>query len=495
MKKLSAVLLSMAMVVSLTGCSMDFSSMFAKKPQNAEQLLEKVVTTDNANVDMNMELSMEMSAEGLSMTIPIKMNMNMDVAGDNGHGNMSMSMSFMGQKEDVDMEMYYADGYFYYYDEDTDTWYKSDAESMPMNLAQTNGKLDPKYFENAEFNYDKESDTYTLKQTMEEFMKSDEGNAAMLNSMGDSLDDEMTQSMIEQLGKGSVVYTFDNKYHLIGLHTEDCSFSTDEENYSMSVSYDIEMTLSNINQISEDDVKLPKKVKEDAQEKDGDMFNLGNTDGGTTSGDDDFGWSTGGNTENNDPDDGFGWSETPEKPDNNGDDNTDDFGWDTEKPDNDNTDDVITGTSSNGSTVERYLYLENGSLLLSVPKEWNVSDQMDSIVCAYPGNYSVTWSDSYIEVRDTFRIEKEAGYQKEYGDVSEIYTFTMNGKDCYAFYVNKNSDLGNSFDVQIYQDLGLENYVSSRVHYYDGQITSDKDFESVINTFALGSTVEYKMSK
>ncbi len=490
MKKFVGILLSMLMILSLTGCSMDMGSLFSKKPQNAEQLLEKVETCDNANVDMAMTINMKMAAQGVSMEIPIKFNINMDMAGDYGHGNMNMSMSFMGQSEDIEAEMYYADGYCYYYDEDSDSWYKTEADSMPMMTVADGDKqkLDPKYFEGAEFAYDKDSEVYMLKQSMAQFMQSDEANSAILDSMGSSFDNDMVEEMMEQLGEGTVVYTFDKTYHLIGLYTEDCAFTQKSDEYDLSVEYDIEMNLTDINKISEDDVKIPKSVKKDAIEKDGDMFDLdgSDTDLSNNSGDDnDYGWGNDNSTDN-----GTG-ADYGRDTNNTGDDDDDDWGSETGNDDWNNTPTSEQPISTNGSTNGYTLKLSDGSITVYLPSSWDIYDS-ENVICAYVDDYSLNWSDSYIKVNDVDSIKRDWQYDKENNNPSDVYTFTINGRESYAYYSNVTTDFSKYCVVHIYVNIGTSNYVGNDVQIHGTQLTSESQLKEIVETFALGSGIEYK---
>ena len=110
MKKILALLMAMAMLVSAAGCQSKGSG----KEMSAEEVYKSAMEKTNAlqDTDMTMNMDMNMAVGGEELTI--SSDIALKAAGlttEEMQMNMSMGMELMGQA--VDMNMYYKDGYFY----------------------------------------------------------------------------------------------------------------------------------------------------------------------------------------------------------------------------------------------------------------------------------------------------------------------------------------------------------------------------------------------
>lgn len=274
-RKLIVALMTMAMATTtLTGCSFSFRS----TPKTATDVIEKYSARETeSNFNLNGEINMEigMDAQGMSVSIPIDLELDMDLVDDAAHGDMTMSASFMGESLNESAEMYISGNKVYMYDSDSDYWTVSDSELK----SSIDGIFDKDLFEDAELIVDKKAKTYTINQSFEDFMENDdvkdklEDSADSMTGMFSMNDDDIMDAFKD----ATVSYVFDTDYNLLSVSLEGCSYkneiSEDGVTADVYLNFGFDFKFSKFGGIDEDDVEVPKSVKNSAI--DGTDSNLG----------------------------------------------------------------------------------------------------------------------------------------------------------------------------------------------------------------------------
>lgn len=211
-----------------------------------------------------MEIGMD--AQGMSVSIPIDLELDMDLVDDAAHGDMTMSASFMGESLNESAEMYISGNKVYMYDSDSDYWTVSNSELK----SSIDGIFDKDLFEDAELIVDKKAKTYTINQSFEDFMENDdvkdklEDSADSMTGMF-SMDDD---DIMDAFKDATVSYVFDTDYNLLSVSLEGCSYkneiSEDGVTADVYLNFGFDFKFSKFGEIDEDDVEVPKSVKNSA---------------------------------------------------------------------------------------------------------------------------------------------------------------------------------------------------------------------------------------
>lgn len=192
MKKILALLMSSAMVLSLAACSGDS----AKTP---EQLYDEAVakSANLSAMDAEMDISMNMDMGGMTMGLTMAADMQMKKASNTDvELAMVMTTSLMGQQ--VRMEKYFKDGYLYINDgagtmAKAPFEYSEVADSMTMNSATSRDFMD-------KLEMIEENGNYTFNYTISSDKISSYLDEAMAG-MDDLLGDTGSLSISEMSGK------------------------------------------------------------------------------------------------------------------------------------------------------------------------------------------------------------------------------------------------------------------------------------------------------
>ena len=308
MKKFTKVL---AMILALVLCmsSLAACSLFEKGPKDSADLLSKskeiMAKEENANyhMDMNMGMSIVMKGkvegEDMEMNIPIDVKAKFDITEKYMHGKMDMSMDMkasvtidgkkeeMNESQEMKSEMYAVmDGdeiTTYTKDDEDDTWYVSDEESAASaaDIAEILEDEDfSEIFEKAKLESTK--DGYTVSMKMSDLMESEAFEDLMgemdMTDIGLGVD---TDDLTDAMGDVNVKYTFDKDCRITGMTIEEIEIDLadvlgdamsdsgigGEEISKMTLTMEFEIKLSKFGEIDEDDVKVPKSVKEEAIEE------------------------------------------------------------------------------------------------------------------------------------------------------------------------------------------------------------------------------------
>lgn len=275
-KKFLALGLAAAMCFSLAGCAIEIPGMGGAKTASdvIEKYVEKMEAEEaNYHVDLDMEFEIAAKGDGMSIELPIGMEMSMDVLGDNMHGDMNMSMSFMGQEMESNAEVYVEAGRktisTYSYDDENGYWTVTE-EDQGADLATGLSDLNTKAFEDAEMEHDSKKGTYTITQSFGDFAKYSNVYDSMEEMYGDmasmmSMDPE---DFLDEWEDAEVIYVFDKDFYLTSVEITGCEFSDtmEEDGVELDVTVSLSMSFeySDYGEIEEDDVEVPKKVKEEA---------------------------------------------------------------------------------------------------------------------------------------------------------------------------------------------------------------------------------------
>lgn len=268
--KRRAIVALMAMTMTattLTGCSFDFG--LFSTPKTAADVIERYSAKETeANYNMSGTLTMEigMDAQGMSVAIPIDLEFDMDMAGKAAHGDMVMSASFMGESMKESAEMYISDGKVYMYDSDLECWTVSDSDFE----SNVDGIFAAGLFETAELVVDKKAKTYTVNQSFGDFMENDDLKDTFEESAGGVTDMfDMDEDDIEAAFQDAVVtYVFDTDCNLLSVALDGCSYkdevSEDGVTAEVYLNLGFDFDFSKFGEIDEDDVTVPKSVKNEA---------------------------------------------------------------------------------------------------------------------------------------------------------------------------------------------------------------------------------------
>lgn len=111
MKKIVAVLLSVAMLFALSSCAKkDDGGDKAELSKNYAAATQKTSELTAMDADVNMKMNMEAAGEKMDMSM--KMKVQATPKGEND-GDMAMKISMDAQGQSVEMGMYYTEGYMY----------------------------------------------------------------------------------------------------------------------------------------------------------------------------------------------------------------------------------------------------------------------------------------------------------------------------------------------------------------------------------------------
>jgi hypothetical protein len=287
-----SVALAIAMCTSLfTGCSL-----FG--PKNATELVKKshdVMSELDENFRMEMlldcDIKLTSSVDGadLKLTVPMEMKFNMDVCGDYSHGNMDLESvmkyeaEYDGEKESDSEDISESSEIYYVVKDDETLVYTktdgewsletedNDSEDNVMDLLDTD-----EIFVDAEM--EKVDDGYIVSTKLSTMLKNDSFSKLIededtFEEFGEAIDMDEFEKIAEEI---AVVYQFDKNYRLTKISmdkikldlmklitddaAEDFEFDLDDAEFSLEMSMSIEF--SKFGEIEENDVKVPKKVKD-----------------------------------------------------------------------------------------------------------------------------------------------------------------------------------------------------------------------------------------
>lgn len=272
-KKILPLVMAAAMCAGLAGCAMPGSG-----PKDAAEVVAKYVERmeeeDSYHVDMEMSFQVGVKAEGVAVDLPVELGMSADVYGGNVHGDMEMSMEFMGMDMEQTSEIYVVSGKkgttTYTYDSDNGYWTVSEEEDDGTTGMLTGlSALNVKSFKDAGLEKDKKGN-YVVTQTFGDFMKAGDvyDNMEEFYESMSQLMSVDSDEVLDEWKDAEVVYVFDRDFRLLSVDIEGCEYSgTMEEDgvkAKVSVSLELGFEFSKYGEIDEDDVEVPKKVKENA---------------------------------------------------------------------------------------------------------------------------------------------------------------------------------------------------------------------------------------
>lgn len=264
MKKKYAIL---AMCIAVSG--MGIVPVHADGIEDPEGLVDAYLKEERSNYNMEGTVSMgvKVASEGVTVEIPVDISLDMDVAGDNMHGEVGVKMEVAGQSMDENFEMYAEkDGSIMstYLDLDG-SW-----QCSLSNVSETPGFSSAS--EISEINwtgFEEKEDAYELTTDFSEIKDS-------LGTEADGIMDEFASSLgsgssdiLDSLGNGEVVYSFDkDTLDLLSVDMEGLEGKTETEisgsSVDLSFTLSMDIDFSDFGKVSEDDVKVPDAVKEEA---------------------------------------------------------------------------------------------------------------------------------------------------------------------------------------------------------------------------------------
>lgn len=266
-KKLLAVVLTIAVVASLlTGCSLGQLS--------AEDIITKSQEADNSNYRMEGDIGFSLNVaadgedqDGMSIDVPISISFDAEVADGETHGEADMKMSFMGEKATTGME-FYIDGDTRYICQDGGEWVHSKTDDD----FSMRGAMSADCFADAEVVYDKDKGTYTITNTLDKLLENKAFRSAMqdaIEASGDSLNSVDSDDLLDGLADGKITLVFDCKtFAMLRCSLEEITVEVpmEQDGVKLTLSLELEMDIkfSDFGEVDEDDVRVPKSVKNSA---------------------------------------------------------------------------------------------------------------------------------------------------------------------------------------------------------------------------------------
>lgn len=278
-KKSFLVMIPALLCFVLAGCGL-----FGGKVKDTKSLLEKAEKNkvESCHLDGTLDMKISAGTEMGNMSIPMDLDMKGDVAGEYGHMNTELHMNFLSMDITAKSEIYM----------DKDNLY----EKTSGNFLSTEEKekeaewtVSPLKSSMASM-FGVESDTQKVLEEKGKFAEEDDGYSITidaeelpsLNSFGDLSDMDTSEMEIEE---GSVIYRFDKDCVLSDMECKDVVMKQDsDESVDTSITMNMKMNVSEVNQIKEKTCKVPADIKKSAKPKDDETTNLipgldENTDG------------------------------------------------------------------------------------------------------------------------------------------------------------------------------------------------------------------------
>lgn len=195
MKKIVAVLLSVAMLFALSSCAKNDGGDKAELSKNYAAATQKTAELTSMDADMDMKMNMEVGGEKMDMNM--KMDIMVASEGEND-GDMAMSMTMDAQGQKVEMGMYYTDGYMYMNLLGQKMKAKVDMQTAEKQMGnQTSEYLDlnPEDFL-----------TLTMKKTGDDVVYSFKGDPKKLSALTDAMTKQIKQQL-ESSGMSGLTVT------------------------------------------------------------------------------------------------------------------------------------------------------------------------------------------------------------------------------------------------------------------------------------------------